>query len=31
MVHVWLTQTPCGPFAGIDEGGPMCDGHAHGH
>jgi hypothetical protein len=28
MVHVWIVDTPCGRFVGIDEHGLMCD---HGH
>jgi len=29
MMHVWLTDTPCGPFAGIEgHGGAGCD-HTH--
>ena len=33
MMHVWLTSTPCGPFAGIEGHGETCpepDG-SHGH
>jgi hypothetical protein len=29
MLHVWIVETPCGPFAGVDGGGLMCDGHEH--
>jgi hypothetical protein len=28
MMHVWLENTPCGPFAGIEGHGGSCD-HAH--
>jgi hypothetical protein len=28
MLHVWLDDTPCGRFAGVDEHGLQCD---HGH
>jgi hypothetical protein len=28
MLHVWLEDTPCGPFAGIEGHGGSCD-HAH--
>ncbi|HZA74834.1 MAG TPA: alpha/beta hydrolase [Acidimicrobiales bacterium] len=28
MVHVWIVDTPCGRFVGIDEHGLMCD-HEH--
>ena len=30
MVHVWLNDTPCGPFSGIQGHGGNCD-HAHAH
>jgi hypothetical protein len=29
MMHVWLVDTPCGPFAGVDEHGLQCDAHEH--
>jgi hypothetical protein len=29
MVHVWVVDTPCGRFAGVDEGGLQCH-HEHG-
>ncbi len=25
MLHVWIVDTPCGRFAGVDEHGLMCD------
>ncbi|MBN2622420.1 MAG: hypothetical protein JXA83_03575 [Acidimicrobiales bacterium] len=28
MIHVWLVDTPCGRFAGVDENGLQCD-HEH--
>lgn len=28
MTHVWVVDTPCGRFAGVDEGGLQC-GHEH--
>ena len=29
MMHVWLENTPCGPFAGIEgHGGAGCE-HTH--
>jgi hypothetical protein len=28
MVHVWIVDTRCGRFPGIDEHGLMCD-HEH--
>ena len=32
MVHVWIVDTPCGRFPGVDEHGLMCDPeHAGGH
>ena len=34
MVHVWIVDTECGRFAGVDENGLMCDhdgGHGDGH
>jgi hypothetical protein len=30
MFHVWVVDTPCGRFAGVDEGGLICD-HDHEH
>jgi len=27
MVHVWIVDTPCGRFAGVDENGLQCDHH----
>jgi hypothetical protein len=30
MLHVWIVPTECGPFAGVDGGGIMCD-HEHQH
>jgi hypothetical protein len=29
MLHVWITEHPCGPFAGIE--GSHGDGCAHNH
>jgi len=29
MLHVWIVETECGPFAGVDEGGLICDEHDH--
>lgn len=29
MLHVWPVETPCGHFAGVDEGGLICDHHPH--
>ena len=29
MLHVWLGEHPCGPFAGIDGHGASCARHAH--
>ncbi|MFN8034310.1 MAG: hypothetical protein U0V73_00020 [Acidimicrobiia bacterium] len=29
MLHVWVEDTPCGRFAGIEGGGPSCS-HSHG-
>jgi hypothetical protein len=25
MLHLWIVDTPCGRFAGVDEHGVMCD------
>jgi hypothetical protein len=27
MLHVWMVDNPCGPFAGIDSHGGTCTGH----
>jgi acetyl esterase/lipase len=29
MVHVWIVDTPCGRFPGVDEHGLMCDHEEH--
>jgi hypothetical protein len=29
MLHVWMVDNPCGPFAGIDEHGGACVIHDH--
>jgi hypothetical protein len=29
MMHVWMVEQPCGPFAGIDEHGVNCMAHEH--
>jgi LPXTG-motif cell wall-anchored protein len=29
MVHVWIVDTPCGRFAGVDEHGLQCEPHGH--
>lgn len=29
MIHVWLTDPPCGPFSGVDGHGTKDCGHAH--
>jgi hypothetical protein len=31
MVHVWLVDTRCGRFAGVDEHGLQCTPHEHDH
>ncbi|MFZ4584300.1 MAG: hypothetical protein ACOYNI_03650 [Acidimicrobiia bacterium] len=30
MLHVWATDTPCGPFSGIEGHGGDCKAHSHG-
>jgi hypothetical protein len=29
MMHVWLTDPPCGPFAGVEGHGTEDCGHTH--
>jgi hypothetical protein len=29
MVHVWIVDTRCGRFAGVDENGLQCHEHEH--
>jgi hypothetical protein len=29
MMHVWLTDPPCGPFSGVDGHGSTDCSHAH--
>ena len=29
MLHVWLIDRPCGPFAGLEADGEICAGHQH--
>jgi hypothetical protein len=29
MVHVWIVDTMCGRFAGVDENGLQCTSHEH--
>jgi hypothetical protein len=31
MLHVWIVDTPCGRFAGVDENGLQCAPHEHDH
>jgi dienelactone hydrolase len=31
MVHIWIVDTPCGRFAGVDEHGLQCTPHDHDH
>ncbi|HKE76767.1 MAG TPA: neocarzinostatin apoprotein domain-containing protein [Acidimicrobiales bacterium] len=31
MVHIWIVDTPCGRFAGVDENGLQCTPHEHDH
>jgi len=29
MLHIWIVDTPCGRFAGVDENGLQCEPHQH--
>jgi hypothetical protein len=31
MLHVWLVEHPCGPFAGLGDHGETCDPESHAH